>query len=304
VKPPYERIADDLRQRVESGELRPGDRVPSTRALARRWGVAIATAQHALRTLVNEGVLRSAPRVGTLVAPRSGRTEVLPAELSRERIVAAAIAIADAEGLAALSLRGVAAKMGAPVMSLYRHVKGKDQLLRSMIDATLSDEPLPKAAPIAWRSQLELAARAQWRAFRRHPWLGRLMTITRPSPLPNALAYAEWVLRALEGHGLTAAERMRMHIVLFGFVQGMAINLEAEIEAAGETGMNDDEWMHTQLEAFSKFAASGRFPAFARTLRELDDGFDLEFDQLFELGLQVLLDGFACRLAQSSRGRG
>jgi hypothetical protein len=97
---------------------------------------------------------------------------------------------------------------------------------------------------------------------------------------------------------------MRMHIVLFGFVQGMAINLEAEIEAAGETGMNDDEWMHTQLEAFSKFAASGRFPAFARTLRELDDGFDLEFDQLFELGLQVLLDGFACRLAQSSRGRG
>lgn len=304
MKAPYERIAADLRRRIQTGELSPGDRVPSTRALARRSGVALATAAHALRLLVNEGVLRSVPRVGTLVARPDTLKASQPDELSKARIVAAAIAIADAEGLTALSLRGVAAKLGAPVMSLYRHVKGKDELLRSMTDAVLGEEPLPKLVPVAWRAQLELAARAQWRAFRRHPWLGRVMSITRPTPLANALAYAEWVLRALDGHGLDAEQRMRMHIVLFGFVQGMAVNLEAEVDAAGETGMSDDEWMHTQLEAFNKLAASGRYPTFARVLSELDAGFDLDFDALFELGLKVLLDGFARSLATGTRRRG
>jgi DNA-binding transcriptional regulator YhcF (GntR family) len=293
-EPPYQQIAAALRRRIEAGELAPGDLVPSTRELAREWNVALATAAHALQALAREGLVRGVPRVGTIVAAPQPRER--EPELRRDKIVAAAVQIADREGIGALTLRGVAAKLDAPVMSLYRHVGSKAELVRYMTDAALGEEALPSLRLPGWRAQLELAARAQWRAMRKHPWLARVMSLTRPSPLPNALAHAEWVLSALEGHGLDAAERMRLHILLYGFVQGIAVNLETEAEAAGETGMTDEQWMENQLGAFTALAHSGRYPAFAQLLRELDRGFDLDFDALFEQGLAALLDGFASRL--------
>ena len=131
-----------------------------------------------------------------------------------------------------------------------------------------------------------------WTILRRHPWLARTMSITRPTPLASAIAYADWILRALDGLGVDAALRMRLHIVLHAFIQGMAVNLEAEADAASETGMNDSEWMDTQLGAFTALAATGRYPAFAAVLNELDSGFKLNLDALFELGLGSILDGF------------
>src|SRR5690349_21136634 len=94
---PYQRIVDDVKRQVRTGALRPGDRLPSTRELARRWKVALATAAHALRTLAQEEVVKTVPRVGTVVAggpPRAGSTRG-SADLTRERIVRAAIAVAD-----------------------------------------------------------------------------------------------------------------------------------------------------------------------------------------------------------------
>lgn len=292
--PTYQRIAQSLRRRIESGQLRPGDRVPSTRALARKWGVALATAAHALGALGSEGLVRTVPRAGTVVANVASKAATGRAQpdLTRGRIVKAAMAIADAEGLAAVSLRGVASRLGAPVTSLYRHVDGKEELLRAMTDSALGEGALPERPPSGWRAQLELAARMHWAILRRHPWLARTMSITRPTPLASAIAYADWILRALDGLGVDAALRMRLHIVLHAFIQGMAVNLEAEAEAASETGMNDSEWMDTQLGAFTALAATGRYPAFAAVLNELDAGFELDLDALFELGLGSILDGF------------
>lgn len=293
---PYQRIADSLRRRIEAGQLRPGDRVPSTRAIARKWKVALATAAHALNTLAAEGLLRSVPRVGTLVAsstPRPSPPNRGLGELGREAIIAAAVAIADGQGLPALSLRGVAAHLGAPVTSLYRHVNGKEELLRAMTDAVMAEDSLPTTPPTGWRAQLEVAARLQWSVLRRHPWLARLMSITRPRPLPNVIAHADWVLRALEGHGLDANRRMQLHIVLHAFIQGFAMNLETEADAAGETGISDSAWMDTQLADFTALAMTGRYPAFSSVMAELDDGFELDLDQLFELALQTTLDGVA-----------
>jgi DNA-binding transcriptional regulator YhcF (GntR family) len=293
--PPYQRIAQSLRRRIESGQLRPGDRVPSTRAIARKWGVAVATAAHALNALAFEGLVQTSPRAGTIVASTAstaGGDRTSP-DLTRERIVASAVAVADTEGLAAVSLRGVASRLGAPVTSLYRHVKGKEELLRAMTDSVMGEATLPPKAPAGWRAQLELAARSQWSVLRRHPWMSRTMSITRPLPLANAIVYAEWILRALGGLGLDAELRMRLHIVLYGFIQGLAVNLETEADAASETGMSDSDWMDSQLGAFGALAASGRFPAFAAVLAELDAGFELDLDGLFELGLRSVLDGFA-----------
>jgi DNA-binding transcriptional regulator YhcF (GntR family) len=293
--PPYQRIAGELRRRIAAGELRPGDRVPSTRALARKWRVAMATAAHALKTLEHEGVVCGVPRSGTVVAgtrERVQRPRERETALTSSQIVAAAIAIADAEGLPALSLRGVAGKLGVPVMSLYRYVGNKDSLLRLMADAAIGEEKLPASVPKGWRAQLEVAGRVQWRGLRKHPWLARLMSITRPYPLPNALAHANWVLRALDGHGVGAGARLRLHVILHGFIQGIAVNLETEAQAISDTGMTDDDWMRTQASAFAALAASGHYPAFAAMFAELASGFELDFEVLFELGLGALLDGF------------
>lgn len=296
--PPYQRIAESIRHRIEQGELAPGARVPSTRALAKKWRVALATAAHALTTLTNEGWVVSVPRVGSVVAQRGSKREPeRSAELSQARIVTTAIALADAEGIAALSLRGVAARMGVPVTSLYRHVDGKDALLMAMTDAALSETSWPATPPPGWRAQLEVAARLLFSVLRRHPWLARVMHVSRPRPLGSALVYAEWTLRALEGHGLSASVRMNLHIVLYAFVQGMAVNLEAEADAQSDTGLSEDAWMHTQLDGFRGLAESGAFPAFGRTLYGLDGSYDLDMDALFETGLALLLDGFAARFA-------
>ena len=301
----YQRIAASLRARIESGELRPGDHIPSTRALARKWKVALATAAHALNALAAEGWVRSLPRVGTVVA--SARPAAKGAEPAvhaptpiQEKIVRAAIAIADSEGIAALSLRGVAARIETPVMSLYRHVDNKEQLHRLMTERVLAEEQFPEQPPQGWRARLELAARLHWRVLRRHPWLGRLMNISRPRPLSAAIAHAEWVLAALALPGLSATLRMQLHITLYGFIQGMAVNLEAEADAQSETGLSDQEWMDSQIAGFEALARSGRFPAFARTLDELPE-FDLDFDAQFELGLRAMLDGFAVIIAAAER---
>lgn len=295
---PYEQIAADLRRQIERGDLAVGDRVPSTRAIARKWKVATATAAHALRELVAAGDVRAVPRVGTLVASPRARAvaqrerTAREGDLTRARIVDAAIALADEEGLAALSLRGVASRVGAPVMSLYRHVDGKAALLRAMTDAAFAEETLPKVAPTGWRARIELAVRAEWRVFRKHPWLARVVNLTRPEPLPNALAFADWIFGALAMTGADALTQMRVHVILHGFVQGLAVNIESEADAAGESGMTDDEWMNQRMSAFATAAASGRYPAFATVLRDLDGGFDIDFDDLFERGLTALLDGF------------
>lgn len=289
--PPHRRIADAIRRRIDAGELVAGDRVSSTRELAREWDVAPATAAHALRVLANAGVVRAVPRIGNVVAGARPRARG-DGELGEARIVEAAIAIADAEGLSALSLRGVAAKVGTPVMSLYRHVSSKDALLDRMTDAVLGEEPFP-ARPRGWRAALEFAARASWRTVKRHPWVARTLVISRPRALPNAIAYADWVLGALEGHGLSAPRRMNLHILLHAFVIGLAVNVEAETEAEAATGMTHDAWIDTQHEGFDALAATARYPAFARALGELDAGYDLDLDALFDEGLRALLDGFA-----------
>jgi DNA-binding transcriptional regulator YhcF (GntR family) len=214
TQPPYRRIADEIRARIAHGDLRPGDPVPSARGITREWGVALATATKVLATLNAEGVTRSLPGRGTVVtgpavpaqpagvSARAARNEGDP-DLTRERIVAAAIRVADAEGLAQLSMRRIATELGTAPMSLYRHVSGKDELLVSMMDSVLGEDPLPARPPKGWRARLELSSRLQWQGFRRHPWLAPALSITRPQLIPNGMRHTEWALRAVDGLGLT-----------------------------------------------------------------------------------------------------
>jgi AcrR family transcriptional regulator len=295
-EPPYLRIAAELRARIDDGRLAPGARLPSTRALARRHKVAPATAAHALRLLVDEGRARALPRSGTVVtAPRSR-----PGELGRDVIVAAAIRIADEEGLDALSMRAVAARVGAAPMSIYRHVANKEELVRAMCEMTFEQHRLPSVVPRGWRAQLETSARAEWRMLRAHPWLARVVNVTRPQAIPAAVEFANWVMRALAPLGFDAATRMHLHVLVHTFVQGLGLNVEEEARARGETGISEENWMRDEEPKFAALARSGNFPAFAEVLAEVGD-FDLEFDRLFETGLAVLLEGVAAMAAAAAK---
>ncbi|WP_327048189.1 TetR/AcrR family transcriptional regulator C-terminal domain-containing protein [Microbispora sp. NBC_01189] len=318
----YQEIAAELRRRIEAGELRPGDRVPSTREIVGRWGVAMATATKVLTELRREGLVRAVPGVGTVVetivgagvgtgagtgsrsspagrpgAPAGSRRRGAPdGALTSARITAAAVAVADAEGLGAVSMRRVAAELGVATMSLYRHVADKDALVLRMMEEIFGRMRFPAEPPRDWRGRVELAARLLWATFRRHPWLAPAMSVTRPQPIAAALPFTEWVLTALDGHGLDLGTVFTAYITVFNHVRGTAVNLEVEAEAEALTGMSVDEWMDAQEPAFKAIMAGRRLPMFEALSAS---GYDFDINELFEFGLQRLLDGIAMLLTDA-----
>ncbi|MEU1423653.1 TetR/AcrR family transcriptional regulator C-terminal domain-containing protein [Kitasatospora sp. NPDC005751] len=332
MDPPYRRIAADLRRRIATGTLAPGERVPSNRRLAQEWGVALATATKALTVLRLEGLVEARARVGTVVAggptgpdaavaagpevaPAAAAVAPVPApptaaattpapdrapagdgELSRERIVRAALELADAEGLGSLSMRAVAGRLGVSAMSPYRYVTSKEELVMLAADAAFGEARYPADPPAGWRPRLELGARTLWALFRRHPWLAQLSPVTRPLLLPNLLVHAEWALAALDGHDLSAPAMLDIHVLLYSYIEGIAVNLEREDQARAATGVTEDQWMDRQLPVIGALADSGRFPVFGRLMADLPNGYDLDLDTLFEFGLANLLDGLASRV--------
>lgn len=298
--PPYLRIVAAIRRRIADGELAPGDRVPSTRQIAGEWGVALATATKALTTLRLEGLVEARPRIGTVVAgtapaaPARRRPSPVPdheKELSLDRIVRTAIDIADTEGLSALSMRGVAARLGVAAMSTYRYVPSKDDLILLMADTAFGEESYPANAPEGWRSRIELGARTLWTLYRKHPWLAQIGSLTRPLLVPNLMVHGEWALRALDGHGLDPTKLFDIHVLLYSHVQGLAAHLEMEAHAEAATGQSEDQWMDSRAPALRELVESGRFPTFTKVVGAFEDGYDLRLDALFEFGLKALLDG-------------
>lgn len=293
---PYLQIVTVLRERIASGALRPGDRVPSTRQLTQEFGVAMATASKALATLRQEGLVQSVSGVGTLVTPEPPRQPTRPRrlresdeELSTERVVACAMDIADREGMAALSLRRVASELDVATMTLYGYVGGKDELVLLMSEAAFAESPPPEQRPPDWRARLWLICRLQWSIYRRHPWLVQIMPLTRPRPAPHAMAHTEWVLNALDGLHLDPVTMLYIHITTTSYIRGFAINFELEAEARQDTGITDEEWLRSQGRAVAGMFATGSFPMLARSTAELGADFDL--DRMFEFGLGRVLDG-------------
>jgi AcrR family transcriptional regulator len=331
-----------LRGQIERGELQAGQRVPSTREITARWGVAMATATRVLAALRQDGLVHPVPGVGTVVsaspavppgqppaairaaaghlpagppppgrpgpdAVRPGPDPVRPGPGSlrpaadrgpggAERIVAAAITVADAEGLAALSMRRVAAELGAAPMSLYRHVADKDDLVLQMMNAVFARTRLPDP-PDGWRARLELTARTLWAMFGEHPWLASALSLTRPQALPAALPYTEWVLTALDGNGLDLDAMFTTYLTMINYVRGIAVNLESEAEAEAASGLNSEEWLDTQEPRFRSILVPGQFPMFERLISE---EYDFSLDRIFEFGLQRLLDGLATLIEQTA----
>jgi AcrR family transcriptional regulator len=133
-----------------------------------------------------------------------GRTGPKPA-LSVDAIVEAAIRVADAEGLAAVSMKRVAGELGFTTMSLYRYVDSKDELLAMMWNASATG--LPRITGDSWRERLENWALVQYRAVLRRSWILE-MPLARPPAGPASLAWVEQAVAALADTGLSEAEKM------------------------------------------------------------------------------------------------
>lgn len=210
--------------------------------------------------------------------------------LTLDRIVDAAIALADREGIDALSMRRVAAELGAGTMSLYRHVPGKAELLALMLDK-VSDpgEDVARAESAGWRDVVRTVAHGSYRMYLRHPWLLQV-NWTRPVIGPNTLAGMEFFMRGLAGLALTDQERISVLIMVDGFVTGVARQQIQNAAVPQETGVTDEEFWSHQYPVLAKAMESGNYPAMAALS---EDAFDLGWEATFEFGLERLLDGIA-----------
>ncbi|MEU9700051.1 TetR/AcrR family transcriptional regulator [Streptomyces sp. NPDC047981] len=217
--------------------------------------------------------------------------------LTLDRIVRAAVALADAEGLDAVSMRRVSAELGVGTMSLYRYVPGKTELLDLMLDRvqgeSLEGEPLEAGEPeppVSWRDTVEGLARGHLALYRAHPWLLKVNE-ARSLLGPNTLRSFELCLAGLtgpRGMGLSDQETVSVIVTVQGFVAGIArMELQA-VEAAKETGVSDEDFWAAQAPFLERAMATGRFPAVAGLA---EDTFSREVDQ-FAFGLARLMDGF------------
>lgn len=192
-------------------------------------------------------------------------------QLTRERIAAAALAIADKDGFEAVSMRRVAQELKAGTMSLYYYVKTKDDLMAAMDDALMGEALLP-SLPKGWkRALLEIAKRTHG-VFIRHPWA--LASMLKAPPGLNAMRHMEQCLEALAETSMTKAQKITLLATVDDFVFGHALR-----EAASDVDI-DWDFAAAQL-------ASGAFP---RTAEIFGAGRVGANKQRFELALRALLD--------------
>lgn len=219
--------------------------------------------------------------------------------LSVERVVRAAVELADADGLEGVSMARVARRLGFTTMSLYRHVASKDELLVLMADTTYG--PPPPAEPgIGWRAGLERWARALAEVIFEHPWLLRV-PIDGPPTTPGSLAWLEAGLEVLAETRLDEGEKTGVVLLVNGCAWWHA-RIVTEIAAtARERGQSEEDVLAQQGAAFIALAGGDRFPAVRQAI---DAGLFAEEDDEddFAFGLQVTLDGIA-RLVERRAAR-
>jgi AcrR family transcriptional regulator len=184
----------------------------------------------------------------------------------RETIARTAIKVADADGLAGLSMRRVASELGLATMSLYNYVPTKDHLAQLVVDHLAGEHSYPAQPPADRRAAiLELADQARDIA-RRHPWLPALLHETRPAPGPNGLRYLDYFLSLLARSPLDTGAKLEVISMISGFAT-MYGGLQAALaaERAG-TGASAQDQATAQVSWFARAAASGRYPHLAAAL--------------------------------------
>ncbi|MFV0252225.1 MAG: TetR/AcrR family transcriptional regulator [Beutenbergiaceae bacterium] len=211
--------------------------------------------------------------------PDSSAARVPRGRLNRKSVVEAAFALADAQGVEALTMRSIAGHLGSKPMSLYRHVADKEDLLDALVERVYSEFDSPDPAGPHWRAQLRRRASSVRRVLLRHPWALTLIETRTGPDRPIALAHAEAVLATLVGAGASPRLAARAFVVLDAFIYGFAlqqITMAVTDPAAVDTDSSD---------------MPAQYPTMAQVAGSVASSPDYDFGAEFDPGLEVVLDG-------------
>lgn len=236
---------------------------------------------------------------GKAEAPKRGPK----AKVSVADLVAAAVSIADAEGIEAVSTRRVAEAVGISAMSFYTHIPDKSVLLDLMLDAVSGggDYAMPVFDPVQWRANVTFVAKSFRQYYIDHPWVLQVST-HRPVLGPNTLKSYEIFLSALDGLGLDEIE-MDMNVTMIAnYVFGAARDVARSRMVKELTGMSDDEWWYAiapflQTLDFSAYPVANRVGPIVGELYGLGDP-----NRAFDFGLERILDGLAVMIDRKAAG--
>jgi AcrR family transcriptional regulator len=202
--------------------------------------------------------------------------------LNRDRVLRAAVQLADERGIAALSMRELGRRVGVEAMSLYNHVASKDDLLDGIVDLVVSEIDLP-SGDVDWREAMVRRAASAREAFARHPWASALID-SRESSGPERLHYLEWMIGTLRAAGFSVELALRALSAIDSYVYGFGrqqLNM-----SSGEGDATPEE----MAEAFLAAIPADEFPHLLEvTEHTLRVGYDERAD--FEFGLSLVLDG-------------
>ncbi len=230
---------------------------------------------------------RKTPQVTyRIVFPRGPR----PA-LNRNAITRAAVALADEEGLDAVSMRRIAIRLGAGAMSLYWYVQSKEDLYELMFDEVIGEIPIPEAASGDWRADLAGIARASHDVLRRHSWA--VLLGIQPGLGPKTRAWGRATLRVFSGHELGLATQINIMAAVNNYIFGFVHREVAWEQLRQRSGRTSADWAK-RLEEYARDAAADD----PRLGEEAAVRLELHGEASFEFGLTCLLDGIAAQLAR------
>jgi AcrR family transcriptional regulator len=214
--------------------------------------------------------------------------------LDHRAITTAAIALADEEGVDAVSMRKVAGRMDHSPMSLYRHVGSKDDLTELMYDAVLGELDLTGIPSGSWRADLTRLAREMRRLHHAHPWIARFGH--RPSLGPNALRFLETGLACVDGLGLDVDGMQDLLSTAVAFTRGFVAQELGEVEARQRSGLDFAAYQRRVGPFITQLLQEGRLPYLRRLVLEAEDRPDP--DVVFERRLAMVLDGLAAGIGR------
>jgi AcrR family transcriptional regulator len=209
-------------------------------------------------------------------------------KLSRERILRAAVELADREGLEKLSMRRLAEELGAGAMSLYYYVPNKERLIDGMIDVVFSEIELPSTG-IDWKDALRRRARSTREALNRHRWAVGLMEGRGKDGEANARLH-DAVLGCLREAGFSIEQTVQAYSVQDAYIYGFALQESVlPFESADESAVVAEE------QGWDEAALAAQYPYLAEVVAGHVAKVGYDFDEAFDYGLDLILDALERR---------